>query len=497
MKKIIFLIVLISPIICNGQEYVKVKTSIPSNNANNAQGEKCAVWRNNVMAPSTSDNFPNNQNWWTILQTQFHDTRCDAQLAFGINKKDLWLRFNSNDTWRTWKKIVLEDENGNVGIGTSAPKEKLDVRGNIYMNSGTNSNHIFWFGHHMTMGTKPGDYYHNTFSLKPGGASQGNLVSRFQMYTTNSDFQETLKVRIHSEGNSFFNGGNVGIGTTAPKEKLDIRGNIYINSGVDDNHIYWGSHYMTMGTRPGDYAHNVFSLKPGGASQGNLVSKFQMYTVSSNFQETLKVLVNTAGSSFFNGGNVGIGTTSPIEKLDIRNGNLMVYKNSIKLLDKNNSTSDGMGLEYIDGASMSIFSDGVIHFKESDLNSTEVFFNLNEGKVGIGTTTPDYKLDVNGVIRAKEIKVETDWYDFVFEKDYNLRSLEDLESYIAQNKHLPDIPSESEVKENGINLGEINAKLLQKIEELTLYVIEQNKKNKMLQSQLNKQSIIIKQLQNK
>jgi hypothetical protein len=98
------------------------------------------------------------------------------------------------------------------------------------------------------------------------------------------------------------------------------------------------------------------------------------------------------------------------------------------------------------------------------------------GNVVIGTSSVDgYKLAVNGPIRAKEIKVETGWSDFVFEEDYALPSLSELELFIKSNKHLPDIPSASEVEANGINVGEMNAKLLQKIEELTLYVIEQEK----------------------
>lgn len=97
--------------------------------------------------------------------------------------------------------------------------------------------------------------------------------------------------------------------------------------------------------------------------------------------------------------------------------------------------------------------------------------------IGIGTSSiGTYMLAVNGSIRAKEIKVDTGWADFVFADDYQLPSLQDVEAFIKANKHLPEIPSEAEVTENGIFLGEMNAKLLQKIEELTLYAIAQEKK---------------------
>ncbi len=106
------------------------------------------------------------------------------------------------------------------------------------------------------------------------------------------------------------------------------------------------------------------------------------------------------------------------------------------------------------------------------------------GNIGIATSTPDYKLDVNGTIRAKEIKVATGWSDFVFDTDYNLPTLSEVEQYIAQHSHLPEIPSAEEVEENGISVGEMNAKLLQKIEELTLYVIEQNKQIEELKNKV-------------
>ena len=95
--------------------------------------------------------------------------------------------------------------------------------------------------------------------------------------------------------------------------------------------------------------------------------------------------------------------------------------------------------------------------------------------VGIGTIeTGTHKLAVDGTIGAREIKVEaTGWSDFVFNKNYELKNLEEVENFIEENNHLPDIPSEKEVLENGIQLGEMDAKLLQKIEEL-IKVMEKN-----------------------
>lgn len=101
----------------------------------------------------------------------------------------------------------------------------------------------------------------------------------------------------------------------------------------------------------------------------------------------------------------------------------------------------------------------------------------NAGKVGIGTNSPTNKLDVNGTIHSREVKVDvTGWPDYVFKKEYNLPALEDVEKHIKEKGYLQNIPSEEEVIKNGVNLGEMNVKLLDKIEELTLYMIEINKK---------------------
>lgn len=114
------------------------------------------------------------------------------------------------------------------------------------------------------------------------------------------------------------------------------------------------------------------------------------------------------------------------------------------------------------------------------------------GNVGIGTTNPINKLDVNGIIHSKEVKVDmTGWPDFVFDKRYNLPSLKEVEKHIDEKGHLENIPAATEVLKNGINLGEMNSKLLQKIEEITLYIIEQEKKTEKLTALIFEQNRII------
>ena len=109
---------------------------------------------------------------------------------------------------------------------------------------------------------------------------------------------------------------------------------------------------------------------------------------------------------------------------------------------------------------------------------------LTNGNVGIGTTSPSYKLDVNGTIRAKEIIVSTTGADFVFADDYQLRPLSEVKAFIQENKHLPEIKSAQEMQENGVSVNELQTQLLQKIEELTLYLIQQEQTIQELRQKL-------------
>jgi hypothetical protein len=106
-------------------------------------------------------------------------------------------------------------------------------------------------------------------------------------------------------------------------------------------------------------------------------------------------------------------------------------------------------------------------------------FNAN-GNVGIGTSSPDHKLDVNGAVRAKEFFVETGWADFVFQDDYELPSLGEVKTHIEEHGHLPGVPSSAEVQKNGLEMGQAQTLMMQKIEELTLYVLQLSDENAAL-----------------
>jgi hypothetical protein len=110
---------------------------------------------------------------------------------------------------------------------------------------------------------------------------------------------------------------------------------------------------------------------------------------------------------------------------------------------------------------------------------------LRDGRVGIGTASPDQHLTVNGKIKAEEVQVVVDVpADYVFDEGYELKPLEEIEQFIRENKHLPGVPNAEALKANGWQVGEMNNKLLEKVEELMLYIIEQDKRIEILEKKL-------------
>ncbi|MDQ0638311.1 hypothetical protein QF042_001876 [Pedobacter sp. W3I1] len=213
------------------------------------------------------------------------------------------------------------------------------------------------------------------------------------------------------------------------------------------------------------------------------------FSVWSSDEPNISLATGLGGSSFFRG-NVGIGTTTPGSTLTVRSGS----GTGVSINPGSNPYFGTLGFNR-ESATGAIFDpagkafqinngggDQNLHIQVYNGDGTLVTNNSfvisgTNGNVGIGTASLSEKLSVEGKIRAREIKVESAlWPDYVFEAHYPIISLKNLDLYIKENKHLPGMPSAKEVAANGIELGEMNKKLLEKIEELTLHLIEKDKK---------------------
>lgn len=157
---------------------------------------------------------------------------------------------------------------------------------------------------------------------------------------------------------------------------------------------------------------------------------------------------------------------------------ILSTKGRVKFDSPDKSYSDNSYLYYGVGNGlstyMSIGETGAFYVRAGEYANTEYRFCIKgeSGNVGIGTVNPDEKLTVNGTIKAKEVKVTAKgWADYVFNDNYKLKSLAETKVFINKNKHLPNIPSAKEVEKNGIDVADMQVKMLEKIEELTLHCI--------------------------
>ena len=307
--------------------------------------------------------------------------------------------------------------------------------------------------------------------------------------------------------------------------------NVPINSGV------YSGFNATGGIPDTSYSWNhLFVIR-----HGNPNNLFQLQIASSYlendrlfFRKTREGVnpawleLATRGTNTFTGdqvisGNVGIGTIAPRAVLDItKNTGNGILSTVFARLPEGDNIGDGTFLgvrgyntTVVDGKSFSIehsfyniTNSSINFFRGGSTSGGGISFSTNNnteqmridyfGNVGIGTLSPKNKLDVNGTIHSKEVKVDmTGWSDFVFKKEYNLPTLAEVENHIKEKGHLENIPSEEEVLKNGINLGEMNAKLLQKIEELTLYMIEMKKENAAMKKENVEMKNRLTKLENK
>ena len=399
-------------------------------------------------------------------------------------------------------------DGGNVGVGTTTPDTTLHVVGAFKLEDGSqgagkvltsDANGLaVWQpptggGGHWTAN---GNDIHNTNSGKVGIGTTTpgpplhvyNTVQGSTVRVENSTSTGTINVR--TPGCDMYYGvlGNKGYIMNASNTDLAIGTNgltrMTVTSAGD----------VGLGTTTPGAELDIFS--PDNLAR--IIMKNPASTNGANFRLNgleLSILNRDAGPLFFAtsnlermritpSGDVGIGTTAPAHKLDVRGnmrlGNGSEFEQDIHFWSGNGSWQVGTN-DAGNGAlnnQFYIYDDAVGQYRLTVQRST--------GYVGIGTTTPQSALAVNGKITAKEVEVTLAGFpDYVFEPDYDLMTLEEVEAYIQEHGHLPHVPSACEVEENGLGLGEMNKILLEKVEELTLHLIEKEAELKQLRADVD------------
>ena len=260
----------------------------------------------------------------------------------------------------------------------------------------------------------------------------------------------------NTDGTNIYNNntGNVGIGTTAPSDKLTVETN---------NNSYGITHRSIQG--------NILSTRIGGTTAGiGTFSPTDMRIFSGGLSRL--IISQTTGQVFIGSDQPAVGTKLTVQTLNNSDGISHIGENGNILSTRIGGTSAGFGT--FSNTNMRIFCNSF----------SRIFVAAATGNVGIGTDNPTYKLSVLGNIRSNEVVVETGWADYVFDEKYKLPLLSDVEKFIQLNKHLPNIPTAAEIKKNGLSLGDTQKKMMEKIEELTLYMIEANKKIERLEKML-------------
>ncbi len=324
-------------------------------------------------------------------------------------------------------------------------------------------------------------YGSNAATLNPATANLGigltaTTANKLSLKTSSST-QNGLRI-YNSTGStlllSHYNGGlSIGSSATPPAGGLYVAGNISLDND------------MVIGKGNKQFIFHTQQDRPNDPPVVFIAPKLSNGT---GFDWGKQITLKNDGSLLMSAGYFGIGTTNPAGRIHVNTGSggTGIYLGQTDNPGGSNSPmilwdSRKGGAEYF---FMMRQTGNALTIERAtgtpsmwDGNMRLLYIQAQSGNVGIGTDTPDYKLDVKGTIRAREVVVNlNEGADFVFEEDYALRPLNEVSDFIIANKHLPEIPSAANMVEKGLDMGEFQIKLLQKIEELTLYIIEQDKR---------------------
>ncbi|MCT4142255.1 hypothetical protein HZP65_16095 [Elizabethkingia anophelis] len=391
-------------------------------------------------------------------------------------------------------------ETGNIGIGTTTPDQKLVVNFNNE--------------------PKEIKFFQPALSGNPVSKLASSLM--FTWYNENTDIGMIRGETTDILGLGFrFNGqekmrlasnGNLGIGTTTPQAKLDIR--------ADENLpiIRGNGGYIPTGLRFVDDSYNQSGqVKEWSILKGNSWTKGLAFT-RYDAVNACKGGICDVSLYLHDNGNIGINTVTPEARLHIagahgdttflmkstgNNSNAPAYLNLWASEPGMTYTGTGIGnnIKHWDLASQTAFTryNSLRGGSYMRLLENQILFTTVDGSgksVQALNIAAEGNVAVTNKLEAKEIKVtSTPTADFVFEDTYQLPDLASVEKHIKEKKHLPEIASAAEMQKEGVNIGDFQIKLLQKIEELTLYSIEQNKQNKELFRLVEKQQEQIKNLE--
>ena len=383
----------------------------------------------------------------------------------------------TNDTYRydgssQVPSSFLVNTNSAVGIGTTTPGYVLEVAGDML-----NSRSSFFVENTNDFGQLK-----SLFGLPNGIPGAGAHYSGSGYRILNGVVNASLfGDNSYGAGGGLFNGNTGNVVTYFMG--LDIAGDdIMIINFLEDND-------------------DVKRMQMDGAD----LQILQRHTASGNTYSK-EILFNDADFTLSNVGVDGSATTLFSNSIDLTDDDLtfLVSTPSGGSVDMELTLTNGVAITGKDNSSSSV------GFQVLDNSSNDLMVIMNDGKVGINNSSPsdlldvngtvnigalhytgmahnDYQLAVDGKIVAKEVVVTTTgWPDYVFAADYKLRSLEEVETFINDNGHLPDMPSAEEVTTNGVDVAKTNELLLMKIEELTLYMLQQQKEIEVLKAQIGK-----------